>query len=148
MASKVKVNENLKGNIDILFDLFGEVGIESFVVTFDGGGDSGQVEDPCDFNPEKSKEELDVLLSKVVEGAKISDGTRWGPNGSEELWKYDPTLNELISSLCYDTLESVYGGWEINEGSHGTFTFDVKKRKVILDFNERVIEDNHTQYVL
>jgi hypothetical protein len=31
-------------------------------------------------------------------------------------------------------LESNYGGWEINEGSNGSFIFNTEKNEVILDF--------------
>lgn len=146
MPKKINADENLESNKDIIFDLLGSVGIESFVVTFDGGGDDGQIEDPCEFKPSKKK--VDSMLGEVVQGARVSDGTRWSPQGKEEMWKENPTLKELIESVCYEVLENVQSGWEINEGSHGSFFFDVKKRQVDLDFNERIIESNLIQYKL
>lgn len=149
MPKKLSVTENVKSNLDILFDLLEGAGVESFIVNFDGGGDDGQVEGPGEFHPPKSKKKAEKLLGEVVEGAKVSDGVRWHPGGGQEtIWKENPTLNGMIDALCYETLESVAGGWEINEGSYGTFHFDVKKRKVSLDFNERVIESNLSQYTL
>lgn len=151
MASKIKVDETVKGNIEIVYDLLGGVGVESFVVIFDGGGDDGQVEESSEFKPQNKSvlKKAEALLKSAVEGARVSNGTRWHPNGQKEtMWKEDPTLNELIESVCYESLESVCSGWEINEGSHGTFFFDVKKRKMSLDFNERVVESNLSQYSL
>lgn len=149
MPKKIKLNENVRGNLDIVFDLLGGVGVESFIVPFDGGGDSGQVEESEEFKPQRKKvlEAAQALLKEKVQGAKVSDGTRWNPGGgTETIWKENPTLNEMIDAICYDTLENVAGGWEINEGSYGTFYFDVKKRKVNFDFNERIIESNLTEY--
>lgn len=148
MAQKIKFDKVEKSNLDIMFDLLGGVGVESFVVTFDGGGDDGQIEESSEFKPQKKSvlKKAEALLEEVVEGAKVSNGTRYGPNGSEQMWKENPTLNEIIESVCYESLEKVSGGWEINEGSYGSFHFDVKKRKMTLDFNERVIDSNNFQY--
>jgi hypothetical protein len=148
MASKIKLTDHQKDSLDIVFDLLGGVGVESFIVTFDGGGDDGQVEDPDEFEPAKSAKKAEALLGDVVEGAKTSEGTRYGPNGPEPMWKHDPTLDKLIVDICYGILEGVSQGWEINEGSHGTFYFDVKKRKMRLDFKERVIEDRDFEFEL
>lgn len=148
MASKIKLTDHQKDSFDIVFDLLGGVGVESFIVIFDGSGDDGQVEPPCEFKPKKSAKKAGDLLGEVVKGAKTSEGTRYGPNGAEKMWKKDPTLDNLIVNLCYEILEGVSSGWEINEGSHGTFYFDVKKRKMTLDFNERVIEDRNFEFVM
>jgi hypothetical protein len=36
---------------------------------------------------------------------------------------------------CYSELENRYGGWEINEGSHGRFIFNLDEKSVTLEFN-------------
>lgn len=145
---KINASDHIKDTLDIIYDLLGGIGVESFIVTFDGGGDSGQAEAPCEFKPEKSQEKAIALLGEVVKGSRVSDGQRYTPSGMEHIWQNDPTLERLIDGLCYDVLETVAGGWEINEGSHGTFLFDVKKRKMMLDFNERVIEDRNFEFSL
>lgn len=38
-------------------------------------------------------------------------------------------LQQELESFAYDVLEANFGGWEINEGSDGTITIDVKARK-------------------
>lgn len=151
MATKIKTDDTVKSNLDLVYDLLGGVGVKSFVVTFDGGGDDGQIEGVSEIKPASKKvlESAKALLDDSVEGARVSDGQRWHPNGvTETLWKNDPTLREMIESVCYESLEKVCGGWEINEGSFGTFHFDVEERKMTLDFNERVIETNNSQYEL
>lgn len=144
--TKTSVCERSSSNLDIIYDLLGGVGVESFDVTFEGGGDDGQIEEPSYFEPKTSEKKVDALLKKKVKGAMVSDGMRWGPNGSEEIIKEDPTLSELIDAFCYDYLENVQGGWEINEGSRGTFHFDVKKRKMNLSFYARIVEENLIEY--
>ena len=146
--AKIKATQHIKDTLDIVYDLLGGVGVESFTVIFDGGGDSGQVEVPSDFKPDNIAKKAEALLDEVVKGAMVNDGTRYGPNGPEQMWKEDPTLERLIDGVCYDVLETVSPGWEINEGSHGTFYFDVKKRKMNLDFNERVVRDNNFEFSL
>jgi hypothetical protein len=47
-------------------------------------------------------------------------------------------LNEAIQSLCWDYLEADHGGWEINDGASGTFTFNVATQKIHLE--------HHTYY--
>jgi hypothetical protein len=148
MANKINETPHIKDTMDIICDILNGVGVESFVVTFDGGGDSGQVETASDFKPSDSVEAADKLLEEVVKGAKVSNGWRYGNGGREPIWEENPTLDRLINGLCYDILESVSSGWEINDGSHGTFHFDVKKRKMNLDFNERVIADRNYEFVL
>ena len=37
-----------------------------------------------------------------------------------------------VEDYCYRMLESNYGGWEINEGSQGTFYFDLVDRSITL----------------
>jgi|688.fasta_scaffold13969_5 hypothetical protein len=41
-----------------------------------------------------------------------------------------------IMEFLYRWLENFYGGWEINEGSHGEFIFGANTKEIILDFNE------------
>lgn len=136
----------VKDNKDIIFDLLSENGVESFEVAFDGQGDDGNVEEPSKVIPKKAAKKFDLLMEENIEGARVSNGTRFGPDGPETVWNNNVSLKDLIENVCYDTLEAVCAGWEINEGSWGTFIFDVKKRKVHLDFNERVVESNHTGY--
>lgn len=77
-----------------------ENNIKNGTVTFDGGGDSGWVDDSLNTD----------------------SGSMKVPSG---------VLDEL-----YSMLENFYGGWEINEGSHGDFYFDFEENILDLNFNE------------
>jgi hypothetical protein len=52
-------------------------------------------------------------------------------NGQSE----DINDNDIMNFL-YRWLENFYGGWEINEGSHGVFVFHSRTKEVELEFNE------------
>lgn len=135
--SVLKTSSDIKDHKDLIFDICEREGVKSFTVSFEGSGDSGQIEDVG----------LDQKIRKLpVEGAKVSEGTQWLNGNSTTVFRKATDLEDLITSVCYEVLESVCGGWENNDGAYGEFFFDVKKRKVRLDFNERVVESNLTEY--
>jgi hypothetical protein len=52
-----------------------------------------------------------------------------------------------VEDYCYGVLENMHGGWEINEGSQGTFYFDLEKREVTLEHQYNTEEtDSHTLF--
>lgn len=122
---------------DIVFDLMEEKKIESFTVNFDGSGDSGQVD--CISLP-------DEVIEEKVSGVKVPNGIRYSSTGTEQMYEDADKISDVIEAVCYQILEQVCSGWEINDGSFGEFTFNVKKRKVSLDFNERVTDVNSSTY--
>ena len=152
MATKIEHGrENLKkineSNKEIVFDLLTQLGIEKVTISFDGGGDDGQVYENV-YHPETKSNYKKVSELTCVEGAKINQGTNWDPNTktSRIMWKENPSLSELIQQICYDMLEDRFGGWENDDGSYGEFVLDVKKRTVFLDFNQRYTESKLHKY--
>jgi hypothetical protein len=57
--------------------------------------------------------------------------------------KYD--LSAVWETKLYNILEQNHGGWEINEGSEGTFTIDNENQIIELDFRMN-LEDSSTGY--
>jgi hypothetical protein len=49
--------------------------------------------------------------------------------------EFDEELNDNSLDFLYGRLESFYGGWEINEGSHGKFIF-LENKTIELEFFE------------
>ena len=118
-------------NKEILMDILEREGVKEVTLSFDGSGDDGSIDD-CD---------LPGNVAKIkVEGCKVSDGTIYSAGESETRWKTNCTVNDLLQSICYEALESLYGGWENNDGAYGSFILDVKKRKITFEFNERYVE--------
>lgn len=122
---------------DILFDILKEKKVKEFTVSFDGSGDSGQIEDIS---------LSDKILNAPVDGIKVSAGIQYSGGTATQLYEEAKYIRDVIDGVCYKVLEQVCGGWEINEGSYGEFKFDVKNRTVTLDFNERVMDVNSSEY--
>lgn len=134
---KINLTKEQRDNKDIIFDILEKKKVNSFTVTFDGSGDSGQIEDIT---------LSDKILEWLVEGASVNKGTVWDGTTAVQQIAKDPPLRDVVEELCYELLEGVCGGWEIDSGSYGEFVFDVNKRSISLDFNERVEEVNSTLY--
>ena len=119
--------EALPGNKAALFDALAAAGMTRVVVTFDGVGDSGQIES------------IDAQIGDAVALLPICDIEIATPawDGSE-LHRRTLPLGEAIEQLAYAFLEETHGGWENNEGAFGDFTLDVAERAIRLDYHERI----------
>jgi len=113
-------------------------GTKTVDVDFDGYGDSGGVGS--------------IIYRPVLDGKKeVGDTPHEAPDWSEGTYKKivrNYTFDELVEEVCYGILEEQHGGWEINEGSYGTFEIDVAKDSVALHFNERIasVESYEEEY--
>lgn len=101
--------------------------IQSVVITFDGSGDSGQIESVTAFNTED--EESDVQFEDITFKQFTND------KDFEET-----RAVEFLEDLAYDALETCYDGWEINDGSYGEIIFDVSTANTLIKFNERITD--------
>ena len=57
---------------------------------------------------------------------------------------FTPAVTEFMESLKSQNIDFFtvdFGGWEINEGSHGTFHFNVKSGNIELEFYGHSMED-------
>lgn len=135
--SQEKKAERSKVNAKALFDTLADTRVASIEVTFDGCGDSGQINDII-FTDYRGKELSCPKL--VVKGSHLGHQHKWDEKKKEfvEVGGGEGDVSAIVEEICYDRLGAHHGGWEINEGSYGTFTFDVLNRKIELEFNERV----------
>jgi hypothetical protein len=132
--TKATAEANRRNKI-IVFDALSKVRITHVVVGFDGEGDQGQMERAVARSDEKQVEFPAVTLSLWV-----------ADFGCSELSARELNLQEAVEHLCYGYLEDQHGGWEIEEGSFGEFTFDVATRTVTLDFYGRLIDTDYTNH--
>lgn len=117
-----------------LFAALRHAGITTVVVTFDGSGDSGQIEDI----QAHAGDQLADIPTTPVEIARLDFH-------ATEPERLTEPLSEAIETLAYAFLEQTHGGWENNEGAFGEFVFDVAGETITLDYNERVeTSENHT----
>jgi len=118
-----------------LFDALCAAGIHQVVVSFDGYGDSGQIESL----EAKAGDEIVALPSDAVDiGIAI-----WGQAEGE---MRSMSLREAVEQLCYDCLEETHSGWENSDGAYGDFLFDVAERTITLDYNERYLVSEHSSH--
>ncbi len=118
--------ETLPQNKAALFDALASAGITNVLVTFDGVGDSGQIEG-IDATIDGAPAELPNVEIEIVTPA-------WDGSGLD---RRTCAVPEAIETLAYAFLETTHGGWENNEGAFGEFTFAVAERTIALDYNER-----------
>lgn len=132
----------------ILFKVLSELGVDRVEATFDGNGDSGQFEPPT-FYKSKGKKEVEVKLTRekldsVIDGISINNGWTFEGGKAKELIRTGG-LREAIEDVFYRILESEHSGWEINEGSFGTFSWTLDNDQIELTYNERIEEVNTSE---
>jgi len=119
-----------------LFDALAAAGVTLIVVTFDGYGDSGQIEN------------IDVKAGDAVVAMPVGE-----VQIAEAIWdqpepnRSTVSIADAIERLAYDSLERTHCGWENNDGAYGDFTFDVAERTLTLDYNERYTASEYSQHV-
>lgn len=113
-------------NKDRLFDGLMVAGITHVTVSFDGEGDSGQIESIAAWNGETA---VDFPAVEIAYAALTWD--------SPEVEMRSLSLQDAAEQLAYDFLSDSHGGWENNDGAYGEFCFDAAARTIHLEFNER-----------
>lgn len=124
-------------NKTVLFDALVASGITQIVVTFDGYGDSGQIEEVTARNgdgiiaiPERMVELFDPASSQ----------SEPRPSGV--------SIASAVETLAYDVLAQTHCGWENNDGAYGDIVFDVAERTITLDYNERYSTSENFNHIL
>jgi hypothetical protein len=115
-----------RGNKDRLFDGLTAAGITHVTVTFDGVGDSGQIESIGAWSGETT---VDFPATEIEYAALTWD--------NPEVEMRSLSLEDVVEQLAYDFLSDTHGGWENNDGAYGEFCFDAAARCIHLEFNER-----------
>jgi hypothetical protein len=119
-----------------LFDALAAAGVTLIVVTFDGYGDSGQIENI-------EAEAGDAVVAMPAGEVEIAEAIWDQPEPSRST----VSIADAIERLAYDFLERTHCGWENNDGAYGGFTFDVAERTITLDYNERYTASEYSQHV-
>lgn len=110
-----------------LFTALSAAGITSVDVSFDGYGDSGQIE-----SIDAKADGADVPLPETTVTLTMI-GWR-----DTDLTERSMSVHDAIEHFAYDCLAQTHGGWENNEGAFGTFVFDVADQSITLDYNQRL----------
>ena len=115
-----------------IFDALERCVIQIIALSFDGYGDSGQIDEVSITAGEPNDlHAIEIEQKKAV----------WGNDTIETV---AVPLHRAIEELSYALLERTHCGWEINEGGFGEFVFDVATRTITLEFSERYV--SHESY--
>jgi hypothetical protein len=123
------VDELRAQNKTIVFAALATAGIHRVTIEYDGSGDSGQIDsvEAWDANGERMLMPLEPRLWLATDD----------PDQPIER-----NLESAVEDLAWDYLESLYNGWEDNDGACGAFVFDVSARTITLEHNERFTDVN------
>jgi uncharacterized protein DUF6878 len=121
--------------------------IGEIIAPFDGSDDSGQVEEIACYDP-GDRDITDLLDLKGAHLPARHSERRYDPDLREEvrIESETTTVSSAIEELVYHYLDAEWDGWEINEGSFGTVTFDLGTRQILVDISVRTTEDHHEEY--
>ena len=108
--------------------------ITRVVVSFDGYGDSGQIE-----NVEAQAGDNPVTMPAAA--IEIAEAV-WDQTEPRHSFV---GIAEAVERLAYDVLEKTHCGWENSDGAYGDVIFDVADGVITLDYNERyTASENYT----
>jgi hypothetical protein len=121
-------------NKAIVFAALAEAGMHRVTADYDGSGDSGQIEnvEAWDAGNERLPFPSDRRIQLVSE------------NPDRPCAEHN--LEAAVESVAWDYLDDLYRGWENNDGAFGIFVFDVPRRTLTLEHNERYTEHNTTNH--
>ncbi|NBT75131.1 hypothetical protein EBZ80_24230 [bacterium] len=141
--AKAKTATTPASPIKDLCPLLEAIGVTRIEAEYDGSGDSG------DFNSftfvfDDPTVQNDVSVLNNMQSNRNThmylDQFRRTHCTSADATKPPIMTDAQLAALrdaCFDLLP---GGWEINEGSFGTIVVDVRRRKVRMEHNERIVE--------
>jgi hypothetical protein len=109
-------------------------GVTRVVVSFDGYGDSGQIEN---VEVQAGDDQIAMPTAAIEIAEAVWD--------QAEPKRSTVGIAEAVESLAYDVLEKTHCGWENSDGAYGDIIFDAEEETITLDYNERyTASENYT----
>lgn len=124
-------------NKPALFDALARAGISYVTVSFDGYGDSGQIEN---IEAKKGDEPAELPEDSI----EILE-PRWGKT-EIQIERATVPLTQAVEIMAYRLLDKSHSGWGNGEGSYGDFVFDVATRAITLRYNERFVDSVYSEH--
>lgn len=118
-----------------LFAVLTAAGVTRVTVSFDGFGDSGQIED-IEAMAGETKVSLPTSPVEILQTASYD----------ETIDRREQPIAEAIETLVYSFLEETHSGWENNEGAFGQVVFDVAADTITLEYNERFESSEYCEH--
>ncbi len=109
-------------------------GVTRVVVSFDGYGDSGQIEN---VEVQVGADQVAMPTAAIEIAEAVWD--------QAEPKRSTVGIAEAVESLAYDVLEKTHSGWENSDGAFGDVIFDAEEETITLYYNERyTASENYT----
>lgn len=121
-------------NLRLILPVLREQGIQTVTVSFDGGGDSGSIDNVA-FTPHENEEAVKALPVEYMGTSSSFEEGRW----QREAVLQQSTLHEAIEELTNDYLEETGVDWYNDAGGFGELVIDVQQGTVSL-----VVDVRHT----
>lgn len=119
--------------------------VSELVADFDGSGDSGCITNIYlkfqDYVTESTNKFIYDSVKIITCEHDYSSGTY-----SKVFVEQELVFKDVLFNLFYLYLSLVEGGWEINDGSFGEFTLKLENKVLNLDFNQRIMSEEHRAY--
>ena len=94
---------------------------------------------------------IEEMSKKYGEYVKVtyegSSDSGWINNEVESSKSEQTPLNPRLEDITYELLDLYHAGWEINEGSTGTFTYNFKNKTLSLDHYQNYDEEIEENYM-
>lgn len=113
-----------------LFAVLRSRAIARVEVTFDGYGDSGQLDEPVFTGSDEAPHDMPAADVEICRARRDGSGI------DIEV----ASLGAAIEALCYAQLRIHHAGWENCDGAFGDFIFDVGAETITYTHNERYTE--------
>lgn len=123
-----------------------EVNAVAYCGYYDAGDEDGtswDTEDPDEGSDVKNV--MKTLREQFNNSFLVLRYNGGGDSGYiESAFENNEPVPQNVEQWCYEQLENLHGGWEINEGSQGYFEFDLEKGVIYLShtFNQEVDKQN------
>lgn len=138
----------------ILFGACEAAGLARVTVTFDGCGDSGQIESVDAYGADDQKIDLpaEAITYPCAFMERRYEPTTETPSGNRFLGyevgeiEKTSTLRQIVEDIFWDFIGAKHGGWENNDGGFGECVFEVESQTIRLEMNERYTETNYYEY--
>ena len=122
--------------------------VSQVVFEYDGGGDSGDINDAsiwlapdADAVGKVMEKTFNPPPTEVVASVTRLKRVSWNHFVDERRKEKNPILTPAICDKMKDeAFELLPSGWEINDGSYGTVTISVATEEIEIEHNERYTE--------
>lgn len=136
-----KPEEVLKYNKTMIQNLLKNSKATKVVITYNGGGDEGHIDDVKIY---AGKKEIEV---KGVEVEYYTVSGEWTGNSfKREMQKTKMGLATALETFAEQCLDDIGYDWVNNEGGFGDIEFDVKGGKVLVKHNQRIESSEYSEH--